>query len=71
MSARTYRRKLKAYHAGHFTAVGCSRWLAGLAAESPLFEGQRVVSIAGLLPTYLCRRTTLTGQCAPSVRHQR
>lgn len=51
MSARTYRRKRKAYHAGHFTAVGCSQWLASLAAQSPLMAGQRVVSIANVVDT--------------------
>jgi len=62
MSARTYRRKLKAYRAGHFTAVGCSRWLAGLAAESPLFEGQRVVSIANVIDTDFYQPTFAEGQ---------
>lgn len=62
MSARTYRRKLKAYRAGHFTAVGCSRWLASLAAESPLFEGQRVVSIANVIDTDFYQPTFAEGQ---------
>lgn len=62
MSARTYRRKLKAYRAGHFTAVGCSLWLAGLAAESPLFEGQRVVSIANVIDTDFYQPTFAEGQ---------
>ena len=62
MSARTYRRKQKAYHAGHFTAVGCSCWLAGLAAESPLFEGQRVGSIANVVDTDFYQPTFAEGQ---------
>lgn len=62
MSARTYRRKLKAYGAGHFTAVGCSKWLAGLAAASPLFEGQRVVSIANVVDTDFYQPTFAEGQ---------
>lgn len=51
LSAKVYQRKAKVYAAGHFTAVGCSRWLAGLAAESALFKGQNVVSIPNALDT--------------------
>ena len=51
LSAKVYAQKAKVYAKGHFTAVGCSHWLADLAAESPLFKGQQVVSIANALDT--------------------
>ena len=51
LSARTFRLKQRTYAAGRFTAVGCSQWLAGLAAEAPLFRGQRVCAIPNPIDT--------------------
>lgn len=51
LSASTYRRKAATYAKGHFTAIGCSQWLAGLAAQAPLLKGQRVGCIPNPIDT--------------------
>ena len=51
LSARVFARKEKAYAAGRLTLVGCSQWLAGLAAASPLLKGQRIASIPNPINT--------------------
>ena len=45
LSYWTFERKLKAYARGRITFVGCSRWIAGEAAQSALVGGHNVVSI--------------------------
>ncbi len=51
LSARTFARKREVYHRGKITFVGCSQWLAGLAASSPLCEGHSVVSVPNPIDT--------------------
>lgn len=51
LSVRTFARKRAAYAARPFTVVGCSQWLSGLAARSPLLEGKQVVSIPNPIDT--------------------
>lgn len=51
LSARVFARKRSAYAQGRLTMVGCSQWLAGLAAQAPLLKGQRVVSIPNPIDT--------------------
>ena len=51
LSATTYRRKAATYGQGHFTVVGCSQWLAGLAAQAPLLKGQRVACVPNPIDT--------------------
>lgn len=48
---RTFRAKQRAYAKGHFAAVGCSQWLASLAQDAPLLEGQEVTSIPNPIDT--------------------
>lgn len=55
MAWRTFRRKQETYAQGHFAAVGCSQWLAGLAAQSPLLKGQEVTSIPNPIDTAFFR----------------
>lgn len=51
LSAKVYRQKVAIYNKQNFTAVGCSRWLAELAASAPLFEGKTVANIANPIDT--------------------
>lgn len=51
LSHTTFERKRKAYASARFTAVGCSQWLTGLAQQSPLLKGKRVVSIPNPIDT--------------------
>ncbi len=51
LSAQVYGKKLQTYAKGRLTLVGCSQWLAALAAESPLLKGQRVTSIPNPINT--------------------
>ncbi len=52
LSARVFARKREVYRAGGQIAfVGCSQWLAALAAESPLCAGHTVVSIPNPIDT--------------------
>lgn len=51
LSATTYRRKARTYATGSMTLVGCSRWLAGLAARAPLLQGQRIADIPNPIDT--------------------
>lgn len=46
-----FNRKLSTYAHGRFTLVGCSQWLAGLAAQAPLLKEQQVVSIPNPIDT--------------------
>lgn len=51
LSAKVFRRKAAVYATGRFTLVGCSKWLASLAAKAPLLGGQQVVSIPNPIDT--------------------
>ena len=51
LSACVFNRKLSTYAHGRFTLVGCSQWLAGLAAQAPLLKEQQVVSIPNPIDT--------------------
>lgn len=51
LSARTFRRKEKAYAQGEIRFVACSHYLAKTAMKSPLLEHHRVESIANPLDT--------------------
>lgn len=50
LALKTFRKKRRIYASSEITFVGCSQWIASLAAKSPLAEGQRVVSIPNALP---------------------
>lgn len=70
LSAQTYQHKARVYAKGHFTAVGCSRWIAELAAQSPLFKGQTVTSIPNALDTnYFAPADTLGQPNQTQARH--
>lgn len=62
LAYHTFRRKQKAYQAGHFTAVACSHWLEGLAKQAPLLQGQRVVSIPNPIDTHFYAPAGTEGQ---------
>ena len=62
LSAQTYARKKAAYAAGRFTAVGCSQWLTGLAAQAPLLSTQQVTSIPNPLDTTFYSPAEAEGQ---------
>lgn len=51
LSSRVFKRKMQTYAWGEVSFVGCSRWMAGLAASAPLLRGQEVVSIPNPLDT--------------------
>ena len=51
LSAQTYHRKEKAYGLSHFHLVGCSKWLADLAAEAPLLKHAEISSIPNPIDT--------------------
>lgn len=51
LSSRVFHLKQKVYSQGHITFVGCSQWLTGLAAQSPLLEGHQVVHIPNPIDT--------------------
>lgn len=51
LSATVFRRKAAVYSCGRFTLVGCSKWLASLAAKAPLLVGQQVVNIPNPIDT--------------------
>lgn len=52
LAHHTYERKLKAFaHATNLTLVGCSEWLAGLAAQSPLLRGHKITAIPNPIDT--------------------
>lgn len=51
LSYKVFERKLALMRDAHVTFVGCSRWIAGLAATSALLRGQRVVSIPNVVPS--------------------
>ncbi len=50
LARRIFERKRRIYSSSHITFVGCSQWIARLAAQSPLTTGHRVTSIANALP---------------------
>ncbi len=62
LSAQTFVRKQAAYAAGRFTAVGCSQWLTGLAAQAPLLSTQQVTSIPNPLDTTFYSPAEAEGQ---------
>lgn len=51
LSARTFKRKKLTYPEGEITFVACSQWLAGLAGQAPLLQGQKVWSIPNPIDT--------------------
>lgn len=51
LSAQIFTKKLKVYQQGNMSLVGCSQWLRGLALQSPLLKGQKVVSIPNPIDT--------------------
>lgn len=51
LSQRTFAKKRIAYAAGRMTLVGCSRWLANLAAEAPLLRGLQVECVPNPIDT--------------------
>ena len=50
LSYKVFTRKLALMGNAHVTFVGCSQWIAGLAATSALLRGQRIVSIPNAVP---------------------
>lgn len=55
LSASVFRKKNTIYNKEHFSAVGCSRWLAEPAAQAPLFKGKTVATIPNPIDTALYR----------------
>lgn len=53
LSNQVFRRKERLFRGAHITFVACSQWLEGLAAQSALLTGQRVVSIPNAINTSL------------------
>lgn len=71
LSATIFRKKAKIYGKGRFTAVGCSRWLANLAAQAPLFKGQDVASIPNPIDTDFYQPAAAPGQPSrEAIRHE-
>lgn len=62
LSATTFERKKRAYAAGAMTLVGCSQWMAQMAAQAPLLQGQRVVSIPNPIDTHFYAPASTEGQ---------
>lgn len=54
LSYRVFRRKLELMRGARVTFVGCSRWIAGLAATSALLQGQKVVAVPNVVPEVFC-----------------
>ena len=55
LAHRVFQQKMRLYKTGHITFVGCSRWIADMARESRLLQGQTVVSIPNPINTSLFR----------------
>lgn len=54
-SRRVFERKAKIYGEAKLTFVGCSKWIADLAGQSKLTEGQKVVNIPNAIDTMFFR----------------
>lgn len=54
-SRRVFERKAKIYGEAKLTFVGCSKWIADLARQSKLTEGQKVVNIPNAIDTMFFR----------------
>lgn len=65
LSYRVFAEKLRILQQGSVTFVGCSQWIARLAAESRLAQGHRVLSIPNAIPRVFAPmdRTEARRQC--------
>ena len=51
LARKVFLKKKEIYQHSHFTLVGCSQWIAGLARKSALAKGQHVTSIPNAIPS--------------------